>query len=75
VEPIGELLLNQVERFAVAGGYQHLALSTTPFLTRAIRLYQQFGFQRTGEGPSDLFGTPPFTMVKLLTTPAQAALP
>lgn len=46
-------------------------LSTTPFLARAIRLYEQSGFQPTTEGPSDLFGTPLFTMVKTLGAPDQ----
>src|SRR5260370_227302 len=41
-------------------------LSTTPFLDRAIRLYERFGFQRSDEGPLDLFGTPLFTMTKRL---------
>jgi GNAT superfamily N-acetyltransferase len=63
-QAIGELLLKQIESFAVAQGYKHLALSTTPFLARAIRLYEQFGFQRSDNGPHDLFGTPLFTMVK-----------
>ena len=42
-------------------------LSTTPFLESAIRLYEKFGFQRTSDGPLDLFGTPLFTMQKSLS--------
>lgn len=61
---IGELLLAQVEKFAASTGVQRLFLSTTPFLDRAIRLYEHFGFRRTSEGPEDLFGTPLFTMEK-----------
>lgn len=63
---IGELLLKQIESFAVEHSYQRLSLSTTPFLSRAIRLYEKFGFRRNGEGPHDLFGTPLVTMEKIL---------
>ena len=63
---IGTLLLEQVEEYASGHGYKRLYLSTTPFLTRAIRLYERCGFQRSDEGPHDLFGTPLFTMVKTL---------
>lgn len=63
---IGELLLRQVESFASGRGFRRLLLSTTPFLGRAIRLYERYGFERCGEGPDDLFGTPLFTMEKTL---------
>ncbi|MFI5274651.1 MAG: GNAT family N-acetyltransferase [Ktedonobacterales bacterium] len=63
---MGEALLSQVERYAVAQGAAQLTLSTTPFLTRAIRLYERLGFRRSDDGPQDLYGTPLFTMVKLL---------
>ena len=63
---VGELLLKQVEDFAIAHGCRRLFLSTTPFLSRAIRLYERFGFRRTEEGPGDLFGTPLYTMEKML---------
>lgn len=63
---IGRLLLQAIEEFAHARGYQRLFLSTTPFLLRAIRLYEHFGFRRSDEGAKDLFGTPLFTMVKTL---------
>ena len=59
-------LLKVVESFAVSGHAECLFLRTTPFLTRAIRLYERFGFQRSNEGPQDLFGTPLFTMIKQL---------
>jgi ribosomal protein S18 acetylase RimI-like enzyme len=61
---IGKLLLVEIESFARAGGFQRMLLSTTPFLDDAIRLYQRFGFKRTGEGSHDLAGTPLFTMGK-----------
>ena len=63
---LGELLLKTVEDLALAHGHKRLVLSTTPFLFRAIRLYTRFGFQRTTDGPHELFGTPLFTMVKEL---------
>jgi len=61
---IGKMLLVEVERFARAGGFQRMLLSTTPFLDDAIRLYQRFGFERIREGPHHLAGTPLFTMEK-----------
>lgn len=65
-QKVGELLLKHVESFASERGYQALTLSTTPFLNRAIRLYEHYGFTRCNGGPSDLFGTPLFTMTKKL---------
>jgi putative acetyltransferase len=63
---VGKLLLRQVELYASEFSYQRLFLSTTPFLERAISLYEHYGFKRTSAGPDDLFGTPIFTMEKLL---------
>jgi len=65
-QSLGLLLLEEIERFAVQSGCRRLFLSTTPFLNRAIRLYEGFGFHATNEGPHDLFGTPLFTMEKTL---------
>jgi putative acetyltransferase len=62
----GVLLLRQVEAFASERSLRRLFLNTTPFLHRAIRLYQRFGFARTDERPHDLFGTPLFSMEKAL---------
>lgn len=62
----GELLLRRVEEFACAHGYKRLTLTTTPFLSLAIRLYEGVGFRHSGRGPLDLFGTPLFEMVKEL---------
>jgi len=63
----GSALLRQVESWAAVEGATRIFLSTTPFLESAIRLYEKFGFQRTGDGPFDLFGTPLFTMEKNLS--------
>jgi GNAT superfamily N-acetyltransferase len=63
----GERLLTTVEQFALTGDFRRLLLSTTPFLDRAIRLYERFGFRRTNEGPDDLFGTPLFSMEKVIS--------
>jgi tRNA (guanine37-N1)-methyltransferase len=71
---IGEQLLTHVEQFAARENFQRLLLSTTPFLNRAIRLYEHFGFRRTDEGPHDLFGTPLFSMEKTLSGKSSGAL-
>ena len=63
---LGWQLLRRVEHFAKEAGLARLYLSTTPFLDRAIALYEHYGFRRSTEGPSLLFGTPLFTMVKTL---------
>jgi ribosomal protein S18 acetylase RimI-like enzyme len=63
---IGERLLIEVESLAIAGKFRRPFLSTTPFLDRAISLYERFGFQRNEEGPHELFGTRLFTMEKFL---------
>ena len=62
----GKLLLKSIESFAAGRGYERLVLSTTPFLYRAIRLYENFGFQRCDKGPHDLFGTALFSMEKTI---------
>jgi GNAT superfamily N-acetyltransferase len=64
----GRALLNCAEEFAIQGGFKALRLSTTPFLSNAIRLYEKCGFCRSNDGPYDLFGTPLFTMVKTLNS-------
>jgi ribosomal protein S18 acetylase RimI-like enzyme len=61
---IGRRLLDEIQGFAIAQGCVCLFLSTTPFLSTAIRLYEAFGFRRMNNGPHDLFGTPLFTMKK-----------
>jgi GNAT superfamily N-acetyltransferase len=65
---LGRLLIEQAERFAAERTASHLLLSTTPFLTHAIQLYEQLGFRPTTDGPQELFGTPLITMVKMVTS-------
>jgi ribosomal protein S18 acetylase RimI-like enzyme len=69
---IGETLLRQIEGFAFEHGLKRLYLSTTPFLSRAIKLYEHYGFRYCSEGPHDLFGTPLMTMEKVLDRSPQA---
>jgi putative acetyltransferase len=61
---LGKLLLVKAAKFAFRNGYRRMSLITTPFLTRAIREYEHFGFQRSQEGPSEFHGTPAYTMTK-----------
>ena len=61
---IGRLLLDQVQSFADAHACDHLYLSTTPFLSQAIKMYERAGFVPTSAPPYELFGTPLFTMRK-----------
>jgi GNAT superfamily N-acetyltransferase len=61
---VGARLLEQVEDWAAREGCGRVFLSTTPFLSAAILLYERFGFRRTDEGPHELFGTPLITMEK-----------
>jgi N-acetylglutamate synthase-like GNAT family acetyltransferase len=62
----GNNLLQQVETWAASQNIARVFLSTTPFLDSAIRLYEKSGFRRIDQGPHDLFGTPLFTMEKVI---------
>jgi ribosomal protein S18 acetylase RimI-like enzyme len=62
---IASHLLDAVKVFAVSRSARRLTLTTTPFLTGAIRLYEQAGFYRTAAA-LDLHGTPLFAMVREL---------
>lgn len=64
-EGIGRQLLDEATRFAREHGARSLTLCTTPFLDRAIALYESYGFRRSGTG--DLAGTPLWMMEKVLT--------
>ena len=63
---IAAALLREVERFAAVAKCQRIYLTTTPFLNDAIRLYERWGFTRVADGNEDLFGTPLFTMAKMI---------
>ncbi|MGH9972033.1 MAG: GNAT family N-acetyltransferase [Pyrinomonadaceae bacterium] len=63
-QKIGKELLGYIEDSALEKNYKRLTLSTTPFLDRAIRRYERFGFVRLGV--DDLHGTPLITMAKTL---------
>jgi ribosomal protein S18 acetylase RimI-like enzyme len=63
---LGWSLLERAENYAVQQAHKRMYLRTTPFLYRAIRLYEQFGFVRTAEGPHELYGTSIFTMEKFI---------
>lgn len=63
---LGVTLLDQVVEYARHVGARRIFLSTTPFLDRAIRLYERFGFERRMDGPHTLHGTPLLTMEKRL---------
>ena len=63
---IGRELLKTVENFAVENDFEKLFLYTVPFLTGAIRLYEQSGFARGDLETEGFFGTPWFEMTKEL---------
>lgn len=55
-------LFRAVDDYAKSVGCFREFLSTTPFLHRAIAFYRGIGFEEIGDGPTELFGTPLFTM-------------
>jgi GNAT superfamily N-acetyltransferase len=65
---IAARLLEQVELRVRRERCRSVFLSTTPFLSGAIRLYEESGFRRTEEGPYELLGTPLFTMEKNISS-------
>ena len=62
---IAEALLAEVERFAAERGYPRLELMTAPFLSSALRLYERYGFRRTGRW-ENFHGTSILVMEKVV---------
>ena len=58
--------MDHAERYAREVGCQYLELSTTPFLSSALRLYKRLGFRQQSGGEDELFGTPLVAMRKRL---------
>jgi len=61
---IGRLLLVYVARYAFRNGYRRMTVSASPFLTRALREYEQFGFQRSQGTQGEFYGTPVYELTK-----------
>jgi len=61
---LGKELMRHAEKIAIKKEAKCLELTTTPFLSEAIRLYEFFGFERYGY--DDLYGTPLIKMIKYL---------
>ncbi|MFQ5527872.1 MAG: GNAT family N-acetyltransferase [Thermoanaerobaculia bacterium] len=59
---LGRYLLERAEAYARRRNLVRLYLSTTPFLTGAILVYERFGLRRVEEPSADLLGTPLFTV-------------
>ena len=64
---IGKMLLVHAARYAYHKRFRRLSMHAAPFLTRALREVEQFGFQRIDEGTCNFDGTTPvYTMTKTL---------
>ena len=64
---VGKMLLVHAARYAYHKRYRRLSMHAAPFLTRALREVEQFGFHRIDEGNCELDGTTPvYTMTKPL---------
>ena len=62
----GWKLLEQVQRYAIENNFKSLLLSTTPYLTSAIHLYEKFGFKQIDGMDDSFFGTLIMQMKKKL---------
>jgi N-acetylglutamate synthase-like GNAT family acetyltransferase len=64
---IGKMLLVHAARYAYHNKFRRLSMQAAPFLTRALREVEQFGFRRIDEGACNFDGTTPvYTMTKSL---------
>jgi ribosomal protein S18 acetylase RimI-like enzyme len=59
---LGKLMLDHAEHEAKRMRLRYLELTTTHFLSAALRLYENFGFEQRGQ--KDLYGTPLIRMIK-----------
>jgi GNAT superfamily N-acetyltransferase len=65
-------LIAEAERFARSAAIEHMWLTTTPFLTGAIRLYKRAGFRLSPDSIEPLFGTTLLKLEKNISLPAEA---
>jgi len=64
---IGKMLLDAIDGYAVANGFDRLFLYTTNFSTAAKKLYEKCGFRKTGDTTAEeWYGTPGLSMEKIL---------
>ncbi|MFQ6082731.1 MAG: GNAT family N-acetyltransferase [Candidatus Aminicenantia bacterium] len=63
---VARTMLQFFENLAKEKGFKEITLETTPFLKRAITLYQTFGFRRVENSGRDFFGNIVFLMQKQL---------
>ena len=61
---VGLKLLETVQQCAEEKNCTTLLLSTSPYLKKAIRIYEKFGFEITNDPPYELEGVPLFSMAK-----------
>lgn len=61
---IGKLLLIHVARHATEIGCRRMSLTASPFLGRALREIEQFGFERSRKGPESVHGTAVLSLTK-----------
>ena len=61
---VGLRLLKALQHYAKEKNCASLLLSTSPYLKKAIRIYEKFGFEIINEPPYELEGVPLFSMGK-----------
>ena len=65
-QKVGQNLLKTVQQYAKEKNCSRLLLSTSPYLKKAIRIYENFGFEIINDPPYELEGIPLFSMGKRL---------